>query len=347
MTNVSKKKKAIHFVITDDFSGAESVAAHIIKDMPSDWEAYYVAPRGDGCRIARKMGIKTISCNTSDVKELKRIVSEIRPDAIHSHDCRMSFLCALAGFSFTAHLHANWNWMKKPSPKSFLLAFACKKANKVICVSESIKNDYIFRSFVKDKLVVLENTVNSNEIMEKADEEYDAYYDLCFVGRLTQLKEPQKFIRLIYELKKDMADISAVVVGDGELREELSALASELGVESNVDFAGFQENPYKFMRASRVLVMTSSVEGFGLVAIEAMILGIPVVAFPVGGLLNIISAESGLLAENSEIMKNEVLKLLENEVYYKEKSEGAKRASETYTDREKYISNIIKIYEHR
>ncbi len=347
MTNVSKKKRVVHFVITDDFSGAESVAAHIIKDMPSDWEAYYVAPMGEGCRIASEMGLETISCNTSDLKELKRVVKELRPDAVHAHDCRMSFLCALSGFSFTSHLHANWSWMKKFSPKSLLLAYSCKKADKVICVSESIKNDYIFRSWVKDKMIVLENTVNSENIIEKSREENEGEYDLCFVGRLTAVKEPKKFLHFIDGLKVKKPDIKAVIVGDGELKEELLSLVTQLGLEDNVVFAGFQRNPYKFMKSSKVLVMTSSVEGFGLVAVEAMILGLPVVAFPVGGLLNIVSSESGCLAENVEMMRCEILKLLTNKEYYEKKSEGAISASKKYTDRNKYISDIIKIYEHR
>ncbi len=347
MTNVSKKKRVVHFVITNDYSGAESVAAHIIKDMPPDWEAFYVAPDGNGCRIVGQMGVETVSCNTSDVKELKRVVSELKPDAIHAHDCRMSFLCAIAGFQFTAHLHANWDWMKKLSIKSFLLAYTCKKADKVICVSESIKNDYIFRSLVKDKLVVLENTVNSQEILKKAEQEHRSHYDICFVGRLTSLKEPQKFLQLVYKLKNEISDISAVMVGDGELKEDLLSLADQLDIGANVTFAGFQENPYKYMRASKVLVMTSSVEGFGLVAIEAMILGLPVVAFPVGGLLNIVSSDCGCLVDNIEGMTSEISAILTDEELYAHKSKEAVLASEKYTDRETYISNIIKIYEHR
>ncbi len=343
----ANKKKVIHFIITDGFSGAESVAANIIKDLPDSWEGYYAAPEGKGCEMARKMEINVIPCNTSDISEIKAVAERIKPDAIHAHDCRMSFNCARAGFEFTAHLHANWGWMKKPCPKSFLLAYACMKAKNVICVSQSIIDEYLFAKPFLKKLRALENTVDGEHIRELAAKNTAAEADLCFVGRLVAEKEPLLFLQLVSLLKAEKGDIRAFMVGDGEMRTEVEKRIEELDLFENVKLCGFDENPYKYMKNSRIGVMTSSVEGFGLVAVEEMVLGLPVVAFPVGGLLKIITEDCGLLAGDIHEMKDEILKLLGDGEYYQKKSEGALSRAAGYCNREEYINNIIKCYEHR
>lgn len=341
------KKKVLHFIITDVFSGAESVAAHIIKDLPDDWEGYYVAPKGVGTEIARNLGINVIECNTSSVFAVRRLVKKMKPDIVHAHDCRMSLICAFSGCDFVSHLHANWPWMKNTSLKSRLLKFSSDKAKKVICVSDSIKKEFVFSKKDPDKFVAIENTVDAERIHELSKKEIDEIYDLCFVGRLIEYKQPELFVKLVGSLKNSMPQIKAVMVGDGELRCETESLIMNLGLESNIKMVGFDTNPYKYVNKSKIGVITSSVEGFGLVAVEEMMLGLPVMAFSVGGLKDIITNDSGLLAESIDEMAEEALKLLSCEDYYKDKSKAALERSRVYSDRKAYINKIVEVYEHR
>lgn len=69
-----------------------------------------------------------------------------------------------------------------------------------------------------------------------------------------------------------------VILGKGRLREELLALAGELGIADDVDFAGFQPNPYAFMQHAAVFAFSSRWEGLGFVLIEALAVGTPVVS---------------------------------------------------------------------
>ena len=79
------------------------------------------------------------------------------------------------------------------------------------------------------------------------------------------------------------------MVGTGSLEKECQKLIEEYQLETNVQMVGFQKNPYVYMLQSKISIIPSKWEGFGLVALEAMAFGCPVVAANVGGLKEIVA----------------------------------------------------------
>jgi len=104
-------------------------------------------------------------------------------------------------------------------------------------------------------------------------------YDVIFAGRLIKEKNVDVLIKAVSLLKKDSPEIYCCVVGDGPERKTLEKLTRELGVQENVIFEGFQEYGALIgkIKASKVFVLPSSREGFGMVVIEAFACGVPVV----------------------------------------------------------------------
>jgi glycosyltransferase involved in cell wall biosynthesis len=104
-------------------------------------------------------------------------------------------------------------------------------------------------------------------------------YDVIFVGRLIKEKNVDILIKAVSLLKKDRPEICCCIAGDGPERKTLEKLSHELGMQKNVKYEGFQE--YRALigkiKASKVLVLPSSREGFGMVVIEAFACGVPVV----------------------------------------------------------------------
>ncbi|WP_297510169.1 glycosyltransferase family 4 protein [Thermococcus sp.] len=104
--------------------------------------------------------------------------------------------------------------------------------------------------------------------------------DFIFVGRLIREKGVDALIRALAEVKDELPDFRAVIVGDGPERARLERLAGEMGLGENVIFTGFlrdYSDVIALMKSSRVFAFPSRREGFGMVVLEAMASGIPVV----------------------------------------------------------------------
>jgi glycosyltransferase involved in cell wall biosynthesis len=85
-------------------------------------------------------------------------------------------------------------------------------------------------------------------------------------------------LHALARVRQSVPGARLLIVGDGPDAEALDAQARQLGVAESVRFAGYQSNPYAFMRRAAVFALASRFEGFPNVLVEAMICGVPVVA---------------------------------------------------------------------
>lgn len=103
------------------------------------------------------------------------------------------------------------------------------------------------------------------------------------VGRLAHEKDHVTFLRLLAKVRKNGRNVHGLVIGDGELRSHLEAVARNLGLSAQVTFAGERSDARKLMAGLDVFVLASRIEGFPNVLLEATFLGVPCVATDVGG----------------------------------------------------------------
>ena len=124
--------------------------------------------------------------------------------------------------------------------------------------------------------------------------------DIIFAGRFIREKNVDLLIEAVALLTINLPDIRAVIIGDGPEREILQAMVRNKGLEKNVRFAGFLPEPgelISLMKASRVFVLPSIREGFGMAALEAMACGLPIVTVdhPRNATRDLITTDTGIV----------------------------------------------------
>ncbi|GAA2789503.1 glycosyltransferase family 4 protein [Kribbella solani] len=112
--------------------------------------------------------------------------------------------------------------------------------------------------------------------------------DLITVGRLDSRKNHRYLLEVLAEAAARGHRYTLSVVGDGVDRRALQTRAAELGLADQVSFLGYQSNPRQLMRSHRLYCHTSTTESFGIVLVEAMAEGLPVIAAAVGGVPEIV-----------------------------------------------------------
>lgn len=341
--------RVIHLMSTDDYSGAENVAINIVNELNNlGIETYYATQKGKIDEFLSEKNVKNIiHIKKLSIKEIRRIEKEYNPDIIHAHDYRASFLTSMAckNSKIISHIHNNPLWIKNfLHPFSWAFLFASKKISKILIVSDSIKNEYIFSNKINDKLIKVGNPLDRKTILSKVSNNIEKYYDLCFTGRLSSQKNPVMFIELVKKLKEKKQNIKAIMIGDGELKKDCLELIDKYELKQNIEMKGFLKNPYEEMYKSKVFCLPSIYEGFGLVVFEALTLGLPSVVSKVGGLVEIVNEKCGKTCRNKEEFEKELIELITNERYYKEKSDEAIIRSKELENFNAYMDNIIKIY---
>jgi len=150
--------------------------------------------------------------------------------------------------------------------------------DKIISISEhttnKLKNDLLSRKniFTVSIGVDFEKIKKVNAFPEKSD--------VIFAGRLLIHKNLNILIKSIQLIKEKIPKIKCLIIGDGPEKKRLETLTQKLNLEKNITFLGFLEshdNVYALMKSSKVFVLPSTREGFGIVVIEANACGIPVI----------------------------------------------------------------------
>jgi glycosyltransferase involved in cell wall biosynthesis len=156
-----------------------------------------------------------------------------------------------------------------------------KNVDEVVFVSSSLYEDYHSIFYIR-KYTIVHNPINVYKINILAEEpvKLDSHsVNFITVCRLTEAKGLFNLIEGFYLLKtKGIDNFKLRILGDGELKSGLELMVSDLGLNSNIEFLGFIENPYNYIKNSDCYVSSSLWEGFGLTILYAMLLKKPVIS---------------------------------------------------------------------
>ncbi len=218
------------------------------------------------------------------IRRLRKIIKKENPDYVVSFgfnanlmnvfSCKQSILRA---DTFLSSAHG--------SIGRLLIKTFFNKAYKIVCVSKGVAQDLVDNfEMKKDKIKIIYNFLDSKKISGLSAEPLDQEYEDIFtnpvvinVGRIEERKGQRYLIRVFKEVKEKVKNAKLVILGSGELEQDLKQVAKDLGLEKDVYFLGWQKNPFKFLAKSKVFVSSSLIEGFSMVIIEAMACGLPII----------------------------------------------------------------------
>lgn len=224
------------------------------------------------------------------------------------------------------------------------------KFNKIICVSEEVKNRFIQKTGITENLYVQINPISSNEILQKAKEpileelNYNGFI-VCSVGRLVKEKGYDRLLEIHNKLIQNSIGHTLWIVGEGEERNKLELYIKEKHLEHTVNLIGYTDNPYKYVNKANIFVCSSRVEGLSSAVLEAAILKKVIVSTKCPGIKEILGndGQAGMIVENNTNDLYEGLKtILTNPMLRDKYARNIKKRSELF-DINKVINDIERI----
>ncbi|MDE7177477.1 MAG: glycosyltransferase [Lachnospiraceae bacterium] len=169
----------------------------------------------------------------------------------------------------------------------FLQSRAFEKVKKIISISDvTTKSIQELFPHYADKIVEVYNSININTVREKAQDPAATILNhpaVIYVGRFDENKNPIRMVDIFNSVAREVENIHLYFLGKGELESEVRKKVSEYGLQEQVHFLGYMENPFPVIKQADVCCMTSKSEGFPMSLLESVALHVPFVSTEVGG----------------------------------------------------------------
>ena len=251
---------------------------------------------------------------------LIRIIRRERPRIVHTHTSKAgilgrwaAWLCRVPVIVHTPHGHVFWGYFKPWQTRLFILLerWTARITTMIVALTPQERADHLrFRIAPEEKFTVIHSGVDLGpffaphldgaKVRAKLGISPDTTV-IATAGRLTAIKGQATLIRAVAEILRQREKIVLLILGEGELRSDLEALSTDLGVAEAVRFLGWRPDVAAVMAACDIFCLPSLNEGMGKVLVEAMALGKPIIASAVGGIPDlVVPGETGILVQPAD-----------------------------------------------
>jgi len=312
-----------------------------------------------------------------NIYHLYKVLKKIKPDIVHCHSTRPIFVGAVAAriagiknilttvhnsyklMAYDNNLNINYKLLLI-SKFIHVIGFSLSKKIMVVSkkLSQEIENAFGYLPFlgrrILSKIKIIHPGINIekfNKITNKSNNAIGSDNKLKVIGTVGRL-DPIKGIKNLLLAAKDLYDkgylFEVLIVGDGYSRNELLKLSDTLGIKKSVHFVGYKEEPAEFYNMMDIFVLPSLSEGFGMVNLEAMASGVPVISTDVGCASEaVIYLVNGIIIPPGDVtsLVNALKFLLDNDdLRLKIGAEGRKTVESQFTD-EIMLNKIFALYD--
>lgn len=349
------KKKILFIIWSLSYGGgAEKILANIVNNLNQDKYdieilEYLHSDKKEVINPNIKIYPPIIDTTKKDVASkiynhiIDRLLMRVCPQKIRkanlktSYDVEISFNYLIPTFLLDRECKRKIAWMhstiydledskfmKQKQRKSL------KEVNKIVAISE------VTEQSVRDEFPEFQNKIlkiyNGYDFSKMSSDEVVDDFQLLYCNRFDENKNPLQFIRIVKILKDSGMDVTAKMLGTGDLFDEAKVLIKKYNLDANIECVGYKKNPYSYYKHCKVFCLTSHVEGFPTTIVEAMFFGKPFVSTKVAGTKEL--TQNGLCGfaeadENTYVKR--VAQLLEDEELYKRMSVQCKENVTQYS----------------
>lgn len=377
---MSGKLRILHVVPTLAKGGAERLALDICNNLQTyddiDVQLIIFRAGDDEYKTSEKLKIHLIPSRyipslkgkpINETEGLKKFIEEFKPHVIHTHLYEAEIAVRAVGYynaAYVCHCHDNMFSYKKFTPgtlfnkrlltnyveRKFVLGHTNKAIdNRYIAISEDTKQ-YFEENLpapLNSKIVLMLNAIDYARFSQNPLPQWPAdEIRLINVGSFNPRKNQQLLVRVAKYLKDKGHNIKLTLLGNGASRPEVIQLAESLDTTSYVDIPGTVDKVETVLAQNNLFVHAAVYEPFGLVLVEAMAAGLPVIALDGKGNRDLHKDDvTGFLIEHESVEEfaEKILLLVKDKAYY-EKISASARAFAKGFDIVAYTAKLLSVY---
>ncbi len=279
----------------------------------------------------------------SIAKASRSLVAGLGADLIHAHtaipggqaaavlarELRIPFICTVHGYDAI--------WIRSPGPVRDAILRVFREAAKIICVSEAVRQRCLEHDPRPEHFVVIHHGVEVPPLDRRPTQRSDgSQRTILSVGNLIPQKGFVELLQAFSQVHNELPEVDLIIVGTGPDRDRLWRLSSSLGIDNCVHFLGWQPRDavLNMQEQASVFCLASVDEGFGLVYLEAMSRGTPIIGSEREGIADlVIHGENGWLVppRSSSAIASALLHLLRDEELRRKLGEAGQQTARSLT----------------
>jgi glycosyltransferase involved in cell wall biosynthesis len=314
----------VHVVESLDVGGLERVVLSLVSwQIEQGHRSRIICLFHEGALAAeaRAKGIEVVAVGKHmgfDLHALRLLRAELsrgRPDVVHTHNAVTHYYSALARVGLKLRRMVNTRHgmgsLHGSTRLDRLYRTALIGTHVAVSVCHAVQARFVATGVIPaNKAAVVANGVPMEKIAARnqaAKEKLMAELGrpsgavvLGSVGRLSPVKDHDNLLHALRLVRAEGRAVELVVVGDGETRSGLEALARSLGLRDCVHFLGMRQDVAALLSAFDMFVLSSISEGYSLALVEAAAAALPIVATRVGGNADIVHADMGEVTEGQD-----------------------------------------------
>jgi glycosyltransferase involved in cell wall biosynthesis len=374
-----QRVKLLYVITKLELGGAQKQLLNLIRGLDKEKFTPFLFTAKEGLILNETLSIPGLTVKTSKwlerpinplkdflaLFEVYQFIKKNKITIVHTHSSKAGILgrlaARLAKVRFLIHTVHGWSFNDyQPLVLRRLFIFleriVGKFTDRIIVVSYHDKEKGMNNGIGKEgKYVIIRYGIDYTEFRKRNQNirrELGINLDDLLVTNISCLK-PQKspldFVKLSSLVNQNLPNVKFLLVGDGQLRENIEGFISRFGLKHNFILTGWRQDIPEILSATDILVLTSLWEGLPIVALEAMAVGLPVVATSTGGVEEVvIDGETGFIVAQKDMykMSERLATLLKDSDLKRRMGENAKNNLDSNFTIQEMVKNNQSLYEN-